>query len=66
MIPFASNPSSLLRIKSVLQMFPVSRAKWYAGIRSGDYPKPVKIGLRAVAWRMTDILALIEKTTARV
>lgn len=39
---------------------PVSRSTWWDGVASGRYPKPVKIGARATAWRVEDIRALIE------
>lgn len=41
-------------------LIPVGRATWWAGVASGRYPKPVKIGARATAWRVEDIRALIE------
>lgn len=50
----------LLRLNAVLARFPVSRSTWYAGIKAGRYPAPVKLGLRATAWRAADIAALIE------
>ena len=40
-------------------VFPVSKTAWYAGIRRGDYPAPVKLGERASGWRVEDIRALI-------
>lgn len=42
-------------------LIPVSKSTWWAGIKTGRYPKPVKIGARAVAWRVEDIRALIER-----
>lgn len=51
---------SLWRIGTVLQQYPISRSAWYQGIKDGQYPKPVRIGARAVAWRSFEILALIE------
>lgn len=50
----------LLRLPMVLQIIPVSRATWYAGIAAGRYPRPVKIGLRSVAWRKSEIDALLQ------
>ncbi|MBV7539470.1 AlpA family transcriptional regulator [Acidovorax sp. sic0104] len=50
----------LLRLNAVLARFPVSRSTWYAGVKTGRYPAPVKLGLRATAWRAADIAALIE------
>jgi len=40
---------------------PVSRSTWWAWVRSGWAPAPVKLGLRAVAWRAEDIWAFAEK-----
>ena len=41
-------------------LVPVARSTWWAGVKSGRFPKPVKIGLRITAWRVEDIRALIE------
>lgn len=41
-------------------LIPVSRSTWWAGVRSGRYPQPVKLGERCTAWRVEDIRALIE------
>jgi prophage regulatory protein len=40
---------------------PVSRSAWWNGVRTGRFPKPVKLGPRTTAWRAQDILALIER-----
>jgi prophage regulatory protein len=40
---------------------PVSKSTWWSGVRSGRFPKPVKLGRRITAWRVEDIRALIEK-----
>jgi prophage regulatory protein len=40
---------------------PVSKSTWWAGIKAGRYPKPVKLGPRITAWRVEDIRALIEQ-----
>ena len=41
-------------------LIPVSASTWWAGVRTGRYPKPVKMGSAAL-WRAEDIRALIEK-----
>lgn len=42
-------------------IIPVSKSTWWAGVKSGRYPRPVKsLGLRITAWRVEDIRALIE------
>lgn len=50
-----------LRLQEVLQIIPMSKSSWYAGIKTGKHPKPVKLGERTAAWRVEDIKALIEK-----
>ena len=57
--------NGLLRLPEVLSVYPVSRSGWFAGVASGQYPAPVKIGARAVAWRAADIRRLIEAAPAR-
>ena len=42
---------------------PVGKSSWWVGVRSGKYPKPVKLGPRTTAWRVEDIRALIESAT---
>lgn len=39
---------------------PVSKSTWWAGVGSGRYPKPVKLGPRITAWRVEDIRRLVE------
>ncbi|MFG1359338.1 helix-turn-helix transcriptional regulator [Xanthobacter pseudotagetidis] len=60
--PIASNDNMpLLRLHEVLRLVPVSRACWYAGMKSGVYPLPVKLGARIVAWRWADIAPLLQR-----
>ena len=49
-----------VRLSQILQVFPVSRSAWFAGIREGRYPEPVKLGVRTSAWRVEDIQNLID------
>jgi Predicted transcriptional regulator len=43
-------------------LIPVSKSTWWAGVKSGRYPKPVKtLGQRITAWRVEDIRALIKQ-----
>jgi prophage regulatory protein len=52
---------ALLRLPAVLARLPVSRAHFYARVKSGEYPAPIKLGARSVAWRSSDIEALIAR-----
>ncbi len=40
---------------------PIARSTWWAGVKEGRYPKPVKLGRRITAWRAQDINELIDK-----
>ena len=42
-------------------IIPVKKSTWWAGVKTGRFPKPVKLGQgRATFWRVEDIRALIE------
>lgn len=43
----------------VFPIIPVKKSCWWDGIKSGRFPKPVKLGPRVTAWRVEDIRALI-------
>ncbi|MEN8130521.1 MAG: AlpA family phage regulatory protein, partial [Pseudomonadota bacterium] len=34
---------------------------WWEGVKTGRFPKPVKLGPRITAWCVEDIRALIER-----
>jgi hypothetical protein len=40
-------------------IIPVCAATWWAGVKSGKYPRGVKLSPRVTAWRVEDIRALI-------
>lgn len=52
--------TGFIRLKQVLELIPVCKASFWNGVKSGRYPKPVKIGPRTTAWRVEDIRALID------
>lgn len=53
-----------LRLNQVLELIPISKSSWWAGCKSGRYPKPVKLGPRITVWRETDIIAFLEKVSS--
>jgi predicted DNA-binding transcriptional regulator AlpA len=57
--------TGFLRLSQVLAIVPLSKSTWFEGCRTGRYPKPVKIGVRASAWRAEDIAALVERLGSR-
>ena len=41
-------------------LLPIGRSSWWAGVKSGRYPQPVRtLGARVTAWKVESILALI-------
>lgn len=40
---------------------PVCKSTWWAGVKSGRFPSPVKLGPRTTAWRVEDIRAFIAR-----
>ncbi len=54
--------TGFLRLPAVLAVIPVSKSTWWSGVKSGRFPKSIKLGERITAWRAEDIHALIEKT----
>ena len=52
------NPKATPKITALI---PVSKSTWWAGVKSGRFPKPVKLGPRITVWRVSSIRALIEE-----
>ena len=62
-----SKPNGYVRLANILAPagpLPIGRSTWWKGIQEGRYPKPVKLGPRITAWRVEDILKLIEQGAA--
>ena len=45
-------------------IIPVSSSSWWAGVASGRFPKPVKIGPKTTAWINKDIKKLAQEIEA--
>ena len=42
------------------RVIPLGKTCWWEGVRSGRFPKPVKLSARCTAWRAEDIRQLIK------
>ena len=42
-------------------IIPISKSSWWNGIKSGRYPKPIKLGENTTVWKENDIRKLVEK-----
>jgi predicted DNA-binding transcriptional regulator AlpA len=49
------------RNKGIPALIPVSKTTWWAGVKTGQFPAPIKLGPRLTCWRASDIRALIER-----
>ncbi len=59
--------TGLVRLSAILAPqgpIPVSKSTWWAGVRSGRYPQPLKLGPRTTVWKVEDIRALFEEGAA--
>lgn len=55
--------TGLLRIRQIIAPhgpIPVCKSTWWAGVKDGRFPKPMKLGARVTVWRVEDIRELIE------
>jgi predicted DNA-binding transcriptional regulator AlpA len=42
-------------------IIPISKSTWWAGVKSGVFPRPIKLSPRITVWRVEDIRALISR-----
>lgn len=52
--------TGFLRVPQILAIIPIGRTAWWDGVKSGRFPKSVKLGPRTTAWRVEDIKKLVE------
>ncbi len=49
------------RRRGIPPIIPISKSSWWAGVKSGKYPKPVKLSARCTCWRVEDIREMLAK-----
>lgn len=57
---------TLLRRPEVEARTGLSRSTLYDWMKRGEFPQPVKLGTRLVAWRESDVTAWLESREVRV
>ena len=56
-----------LRLKQIIGTkenpgkIPICASSWWSGVKSGKYPKPIKLGKRTTVWIESEIDALAER-----
>lgn len=53
--------TGFVRLPQILQVFPVSKSTWWAGVKDGRFPKSIKLSHRITVWRAEDIHDLIKR-----
>ncbi len=61
----------LLRLKQIVgdpksdppiePIIPISKSTWWAGVKSGLYPKAIKLGANTTVWREDEVRALVDR-----
>jgi prophage regulatory protein len=44
-------------------IIPVSKSHWWAGVKTGLYPRPTKLSSKITVWRVEDIREFISRTS---
>jgi prophage regulatory protein len=53
-------PACIFRRSTVLELTGLSTSTIYAMMARGDFPRPVRLGIRAVGWRESDVRDWLE------
>ena len=61
---YSSQNNAVFRLPQVLQATALSRSTVYAMMADGRFPKPMKLGERAVGWSEAEIAAWLESRIA--
>ena len=58
--PTGVNAHRTIRRPEVQEMTGLARSTVYALVKAGRFPKPLRLGPRAVGWRLADVLEWME------
>ena len=54
-----------LRLPQVLEILPISKSSWWAGVRAGKFPKPIRLTPRTSAWSRSSIDSLCDQLAGK-
>lgn len=64
------DPNGLYRVGPITRtkdgpppLFDLSASTWWAGVKTGRFPKPVRRGKRMTCWRGYDLLGLVQSVS---
>ena len=52
--------TGFVRLSQILTVIPVGKTCWWKGVKSGRFPKPVKLSEPCTAWKAEHIRELIK------
>ena len=52
--------TGFVRLAQILTVIPLGKTCWWEGVKSGRFPKPIKLSRRCTAWKAEDIHKLIK------
>lgn len=56
--PLSQLPSEgFIRVRQVLQMFPISRTTLWRKVNAGEFPEPRKLGPKTTVWDIEELRA---------
>lgn len=53
-------PSRLMRLPAVMECTSLGKSSIYSKVKTGDFPAPVRLSTRAVAWHEDEISEWVE------
>ena len=51
--------------KDIPPIVPVSQSTWWLGVKSGKFPKPIKLSEGVTVWRGADLLKLFDQPQSK-
>jgi prophage regulatory protein len=57
--------TGFVRLPAVLHVTGMGKSCWWAGVKSGKFPAPIKAGPRMTVWDVDDIRAYIARVKAQ-
>jgi prophage regulatory protein len=57
--------TGFLRLPEILKLIPVGRSTWWAGVKEGRFPQPLKLGPKTTVWRAEDIRSYLNNPEQR-
>ena len=52
--------------RGIEPLLPIGKSTFLLGVKVGKYPKPVKLGERTIAWRKSEIDAVLARLAGEV